>query len=392
MEKKQLKIIIVNENGFETGGAETYVFNLKLGLVQRGHQVKILAAHTDDPSRFSDAEFPVIDQSTVLRLFPYMWHKASLDALNRLIEEFKPDLIHYNFIYYNASPSVLSAASRIPSVYTVHGHELIGPMNLKKTEQCSHPDEQFCIHCLGMVRYYPELLKQRILRKQARNIRLFITPSRNHAKLISSYGFGPVKHLYNGIRLAPFQPPSSKPNILFVGRLVEEKGAIHLVRAMKEILKEIPDAMLTVVGDGESREALEACIKKNALQKHVTLTGKRGNKEIMKYYAESQVVVVPSIYPDNLPTVCIEAMSVGRPIIASRIGGLPELVDDGETGYLVEPGNEAELAEKIISVLSNKKHREAMNIKARKKAEQMFSLDTHAEQMEELFINLVSQT
>lgn len=388
---KKLRILIVNENGFETGGAETYVYNLKKGLENRGHQVKILAGHTDDPTRFSDVEFPLIDQSTVFRILPYIWHQASLDALNAVIADFKPDIIHFNFIYYNASPSVLSAASRIPSVYTVHGHELIGPMNLKKTKKCSHPDEQFCIHCLGIIRYFPERIKQQIIRQLAKHIRLFITPSKNHAKLISSYKFGPVQQMYNGIQLASYQKPVDSSTILFVGRLVEEKGTMHLVKAMKKILSSVPEATLTIVGDGECRSDLKQYIQKNKLDNKVLLVGKKGNKEILNYYKDAKVVVVPSIYPDNLPTVCIEAMSVGKPIVASTIGGLPELVEDGKTGYLVEPGNEDQLAEKIIQVLSNKTHTEQMSKQARTKAEQMFSIENHAEQMESIFIHLLSQ-
>ena len=136
--------------------------------------------------------------------------------------------------------------------------------------------------------------------------------------------------------------------ILFVGRLVERKGVTHLIEAVRR-LPPGSKPRLTVIGDGPERTALEAQIARDALADRVTVRGRVSEAELKDAYASSDVLVLPSILDargdtEGLGVVLLEAMSYGVPVIGSNLGGITDIVRDGETGLLVPPGDPGQLA------------------------------------------------
>ena len=104
----------------------------------------------------------------------------------------------------------------------------------------------------------------------------------------------------------------------------------------------------------------------------------------------STIIIVPSIYGEPFGLVGVEAFSVGRPVIASRVGGIPEWLDDGKTGFLVDPGNPEQISEKVIKLFSDKKLLEEMGKNAHKKAEQ-FSIDKHTKKIEKIYLDVIKK-
>lgn len=154
-----------------------------------------------------------------------------------------------------------------------------------------------------------------------------------------------VRVIGNGVDVPDQQPTrATGRRLLFVGRLVAVKGIRYLIEAMDDI----PSSHLTIVGEGADRAALEAL----ADRRPVTFRGSLEPSDLARLYDAAAMVVLPSTFGEGLPNVVLEAMSHGRTVVATRIAGLEDVVRDGQTGLLVEPGNAAALATAISSLLN----------------------------------------
>jgi glycosyltransferase involved in cell wall biosynthesis len=139
-------------------------------------------------------------------------------------------------------------------------------------------------------------------------------------------------------------------NFIYAGRLNPWKGPQTAIAAMKQLPQ---DCHLYIVGSGDMEKELREAVTAQGLTGRVTLTGHQDSQGIQEYYRKAIAVIVPSIIPENCPLVVLEAMMASRPVIASRIGGIPELVQDGVNGYLVTPNDPAALATAMKRVLRN---------------------------------------
>lgn len=151
-------------------------------------------------------------------------------------------------------------------------------------------------------------------------------------------------------------------NILFVGSIQERKGIMILLKAIKEVKKQIQDIKLYVIGKGNINylNIIDSYCKDNDLLNNVTFCGYQPSTEIAKFHLKSQILICPS-FIENSPNSVAEAMVTGLPIIASRTGGIPSMIKQAETGYLFENGNITELTERIIYLLRNPKERQRIS-------------------------------
>jgi glycosyltransferase involved in cell wall biosynthesis len=176
------------------------------------------------------------------------------------------------------------------------------------------------------------------------------------AREIERFARVPVRVIPYTLGFAP--PPGPRParppgtlRILFVGRLVERKGVAHLVEAVRLLPADL-DARLTIVGEGPERPALESQIARHGLQDRVELRGRVGEDALRAAYAASDVLVLPSILDargdtEGLGVVLLEAMSYGVPVVGSELGGITDIITDGETGVLVPPAEPRRLADAL---------------------------------------------
>jgi glycosyltransferase involved in cell wall biosynthesis len=145
--------------------------------------------------------------------------------------------------------------------------------------------------------------------------------------------------------------------ILYVGKLNEKKGVTYLLQAFHTIAQDQPDCHLVVVGTGLLEESLKRERKRLELESQVTFAGQQGKQAVRNYFQASDLVVVPSIIDstgetEGLPVVLLEALASGKPVVATRVAGAPDVIDDGHNGFLAEPKNPGDLAEKMMRALN----------------------------------------
>ena len=158
-----------------------------------------------------------------------------------------------------------------------------------------------------------------------------------------------IKVVHCGIDTSLFRtvsPPSGRRRLVTVGRLVEQKGQLLLIEAMARAVKTVPDLHLTIIGDGALRSDIEHAIRRAGLQRNVSMLGWLDERGVRRELAAADALVLPS-FAEGLPVVLMEAMASSRPVITTSVAGIPELVSDGEHGWLVTAGDACSLAEAI---------------------------------------------
>ena len=189
--------------------------------------------------------------------------------------------------------------------------------------------------------------------------------------------------------------PAGAPVIGSLGRLTAMKGFGHLVRAMPAILEQAPDTYCVIGGDGDLREDLAAEAAALGIGDRVRLPGHIAWQDTPDLYALCDVVVVPSVMADNgnkdgLPSVLLEAMASGTPVVASRIAGIPDVVCDGENGYLVSPGDEAALAGRIGALLGDPDLARALGRRAQQTMREQYDWQRPANRFAALYLQAVA--
>lgn len=389
-----MKILQINTFGFEAGGAEKSTLNLKEELIKNGHSVKLLTSdHTYGHKIFSDFQFSY-PTNLFLSMFARLFNVSAFLVTKKILTTYKPDVIHLHRMDY-VSPSVLFLLKNYPTVMTIHGPEdfikslfiWFMPHSFFKNHTISKQNLNF----VGKLHYFYHMYLQRPIYKLGlKNVNLFITPSTYFAHRIDE-DIKPILPIHNGVNLFQFFPKQQCDyKLLYVGRLDKTKGVDYLIQAMPEIIKRFPTATLSIVGEGIHRQKLIELTQELNLRKNISFISWQKSEKIKNFYKETDIVIIPSIWPEAFGTVGIEAMSVGRPVIASRVGGMPEWLDDGKTGYLVDPKNAKQISEKVIALFSNKKTLKQMGEKARKKAEQ-FSIDKYVKNIEDIYQKVITK-
>lgn len=181
-------------------------------------------------------------------------------------------------------------------------------------------------------------------------------------------------------------PGGSGKRVAFVGRLDPVKGALLLIEAMAEVLKAHPDATLTLAGDGPARAGAEARSKALGIEATVHFAGFMTQGQVADLLANSDMLVLPS-FAEGLPVVYMEALAARIPVVASRVAGVQELVEDGVTGFAVPPGDVATLADRMIRLMDDPAAARAMGEAGRKAVEAGFDIRREGARLAELFRN-----
>lgn len=357
-----MRICQIVNVGFEAGGAERSVRLLSEGLHARGHDVLVIATdHLLDGTQdvFADILVPAVRGGALKRLTGYFWHGPAYRLVRSAVREFRPDVVHLHTIG-EFSPAVLAATRGPARVLTVHGPEdwtlRLLRWNLRSAATGAPRLSRGDTARLAYLRH----LQRPAYLTGIRRLETLVTPSRFLAgQVLVDAGLVPVRVVPNGIRLPSSAPMPSRPEVLFVGRFQRVKGAHVLVRAFGRIAAHHPGARLTLVGDGPDRAELER-LAADAPAGSIRFAGWLSGDALAQAYREAAVVAIPSIWPENFPTVALEALGTGRPVLASAVGGIPELVRSGHNGVLVPPGDEDALADALGDLLGDPARRAAM--------------------------------
>ncbi len=202
-----------------------------------------------------------------------------------------------------------------------------------------------------------------------------------------------IHRIYNGLNLAEFGRTnfsSTPPLIIAVGRLIAKKGFADLIRACGLLAASGKSFQCEIIGEGPLENELHAQIDQLNLQDRVALSGAKPQREVRQRLAAASVFVLPSVVDaeggmDNLPTVIMEAMATGLPVISTDIGGIPEMLIQNETGFLVRPGDVAALAGAIERLLGDISLAREFGKNGRARASKLFSIEQSARELAELF-------
>ena len=411
-----MKILMCNSFYYYRGGSERYMFDLSKLLEEHGHEViPFSMEHKDNlPSKYSSFFVSHIDYPALLKSKPglreiirafekLIFSGEAKQKIKRLILETKPDIAHIQGIGHEISPSILNVIKsfHIPIVQTLHDYGALCPNTsfLSRGEVCER--------CKGR-RYYNVVLRRckrdslgasllagfsqyvnMLTNVYGRNVDVYISPSRFLEKKFIEHGMKTkIINIPNFINLGEYQLRESNSGYcLFAGRLIAIKGVNTLIEAAKLNRQ----SKILIAGDGELAEEVRKAIAEHHLD-NVTLLGFVEPKELMRFMSSANFMVFPSEWYENYPMSIIESFACGKPVIASNIGALPDLVIDGRTGLLFKTGDAVQLGNKIQYLFEHPAEAEEMGKNGHEFALANNDPESHYRQVMQVYQSLLNSS
>lgn len=366
-------------------------------LEAKGHKVSFLSMHHPQnlPSPYSRYFVSQVDYDqpgNILWQFEtaarVLYSREAKRRMEELVEAEEPDIVHLHNIHHQISPSILHSLKkrRIPVVMTLHDYKMVCPayelfVHNGVCEKCRGGRYYWCLfrRCLkGSVPKSALAVLEMYLHHRALRIYnlvdIFAAPSVFLSNKLQAMGFkGRIIHLPNFMDATKVSPSFGWKETTFVyfGRLSGVKGLFTLLDAARGL-----DAGFKIIGDGPAAEDLRRKAEDEGLG-NVHFLGYRSGKELQEEIRDAMAVVLPSEWYENNPRSVIEAFALGKPVIGARIGGIPELVRDGETGLTFEPGNAQDLQVKIQYLITHPDTVREMGVKARRFVEEKLAPGIH---------------
>jgi colanic acid/amylovoran biosynthesis glycosyltransferase len=297
----------------------------------------------------------------------------------RRVAKHKPVLVHAHFGPAGLTALPLARWLKVPMVVTVHGYD--ATVTDRDLVRANYRARAYVRH-------------RHVLHKEAA---LYIAVSEFLRKEMIAREFPPgriVVH-YIGVDAQFFRPDpevTREPVVLFTGRLTEEKGCAHLIRAMQEVQAVVPNAQLLVIGDGELRKDLERLASKSL--RNYSFLGVQPPAVVRAWMNRASVFSVPSVRArsgatEGLGMVFVEAQAMGLPVASFSSGGVPEAVQDGETGLLAMEGDWRALAGNIATLLQDRNCWQRMSEAGPNRVRRLFNLTTQTSKLENLYESLL---
>jgi glycosyltransferase involved in cell wall biosynthesis len=385
-----MKIALVNNFYYLRGGSERVMFGDRQALLAAGHQLSPFAPQDprNEPAG-SEAFFPeVTDHSTVraaelVKVAVNLVYSNSVGrAFAAFLDDFQPDVIHCHNIYGRLTTAVLDEATirHIPVVMTVHDQKLVCPAYLglrqgKPCQLCSDGGYWRCVRwkchkqsTAGSLAYSVEAYFNRFGGKYD-SVSRFLCPSKFMQQSLIKAGIASARTVYhpNAVETRDYET-HSEPGayLLYAGRLSAEKGILTLLAAIEQL-----NVPLRIAGEGPLEQEIRDLIDSRKLP--VCLEGFCAGERLAALYKSSAFTVLPSLCYENAPMAILESFAYGKSVLASNIGGIPELVADGEVGRLFTPGNVDELTGRAREMWDNREQLKTMGIRARELIERRFN-------------------
>lgn len=400
-----MKILMVNKFLYPRGGAETYMLQIGAYLQSRGHEVEYFGMHDERNvvgNRLGLETAAMDFRSHGLGRVMYPFHILySLEAkrkISRVIRQFSPDVVHLNNIYYHLSPSVIDAAAElgVPVLETEHdphlvcpNHMLMDPETMTPCTRCVEGSVWNCARgrCIHGSRAKSVLgsLEGSLYRHKRTydKLSLLVCPSRFMERMLERDPRfrGKTVFLQNFIRPESRTGGEKGDYVLYFGRLSEEKG----VEGFLEGCRLVPEVPFVVAGRGPLEGLLERDCPPN-----VTYVGFQEGRGLAELIQRARFSVCPSIWYENCPLSVLESLSLGTPVLANRIGGIPELIDEGETGVLMDQFTPEEYARQIRALYRDGE-RLAKLWKNCGRLDSFMTLETYCEKLLELYRSIAGR-
>jgi glycosyltransferase involved in cell wall biosynthesis len=368
------KVIHLVED-LKIGGAERVIADIALGLDRKKYDARVWCV-----TRGGETAAELGQKGIDVQVLGISSYRNPLNTfkLTRQLKAARPDIVHTHGYFASVIGRIAARRAEIP-VILAHVHST-----------------------------YWEYKKRHITieRKLSRFTHKIICCSRaveNFVKNTEKITDNKTIVIYNGVDEERFSPLKSLPSIRAewgmdeetavvgtVSSLTPHKGHEYLIQAASLVLDTLPAAKFLIVGDGPLRQRLEDQAKDLNIHPAVIFTGTR--KDIPEMLSLMDVFVLPSHIREGLGIAIIEAMAAEKPVVATDIGGIPEVVNDSETGFLVDPGNPEALSKAIIELLQNPQRAKIMGEKGRNRVKEMFTTKKMLSDIEKLYQSLANQT
>lgn len=381
-----MKILLVNKFHYRKGGAETYYLTVGSELERMGHEVAYFSMkHPNNlpckwdryfvtQREYNDVKNPL---SAVRDGIALIYSPEAKRNFQALCEEFRPDVVHLNNVHRQITLSVLDAPylkeHHVPVFYTAHDYVTICPGYLmldgegRVCDACLEDGKyRHCIEnrCVKGSRAKSALaaLEASFNRSHHSNERInrVIAPSRfmrsklieggwPEGKVVALQNFADDAILARASGVADDVTDRESPYLLFFGRLSAEKGVDVLLRAFDAAAPSLPrDMRLIVVGDGPDATEFRELAASLDSASRIEFAGYQTGDALQTYVERASLAIASSRCRENMPYSIVEAFAAGTPVVGTRIGGIPELVADGVTGFACEPGDVATMADAMV--------------------------------------------
>lgn len=387
----RLKILFVNDYATTEGGANLMTLRLCEELRRQGHEVRLFASSARMVGGLAD--YVCFGTTSRLRVLLEAFNPSAYRQLRKALAAFRPDVVHVRLFLTQMSPLILPLLKDVPSLYHVSIYKCVCPLGTKLL-----PDRTFCRvragavcyrgGCLPLRAWLPLMLQHKLWRRWRDALDLIVTNSVNVRHQLNAEGVEAGATVWNGVPYREPRPPlAARPTVAFSGRLVPLKGADVLLRAFVRVVEQVPEARLLIVGDGVERGRLERLAAELGLSPHVMMCGWLAPAEAARHVEGAWVQAVPS-FSEHFSLAAGEAAMRGTAVVASSVGGLLDVVQDGRTGFLVPPGDADALAERLLRLLRDRALAEEMGRAARERALEHFDLKTCAANFVRLYRTL----
>lgn len=381
------------------GGAGISTYDLAAGMKKAGHEVFVITTCR----RVSEAGEVKYNGLTVFKIasdYPGKWrwyvslcNWPVVRQVKKILSEIKPDIVHVNNIHFYLSYASIRAAKKYAKAVVWTGRDVMA-FNFAKLTTDRYL-KNFDYHTTwrdhiaqAKKRWNP--LRNFFIKRYLNCADALFAVSEALKNALAQNGIKNVQVVHTGINVdlwrvddanvdvAEFKKKynlGNKKVILFGGRLSEAKGGAETIETLVQIVKEVPDAVLLVISkiDGHT-EQLQKEAGKHGIAGSILFTGWIEREDIKFAYAAADVVLVPSICFDSLPRIVIEAMACAKPVVGTCYGGAPEVIEDGVTGYVVNPFRSEEMARKIIGLLKNPEKIKKFGRAGQKRIETKFNI------------------
>lgn len=405
-----MKVLLVNKFHYRKGGSETYYFTLAEALKASGHEVIFFAMEDEKNLPCEQQEYFVSNASvnggikSKLNMLLHMtYSKEAYKKMTQLLQAEKPDLVILNLVHKQITLSIIDAIKehdpKLPIFWTMHDLIAVCPSYSMRDgsgnicEKCLGGDFSHCVknRCIKGSRLMSLLSKHEAeyirRRKWYDRVDLFICPSEFYRRKLMEGKFtkSPIVTMRNPLPIGTeFEVSAADEGyVLYFGRLSPEKGVKTLIEAAK-----LCGCHLVILGTGPQEEELKDCAEDCA---NIEFKGFQTGEALHSYVRKSKCVVLPSEWYENGPYSAMEAMAMGKPLIVSNNGGLPELVEHGKNGY-VYGYNPQQLADAIVRMqnLSEDAYRDMCNASL-EKAKYLFDAKEYVERIESYYIESKTQ-
>jgi len=385
-----MRIALVNYRYYVSGGPERYMFNIKEVLERNGHEVIPFSIKSSKnvPSPYEEDFLDTVDDQTyfaqskktlrvVLKSFTRMFYSfEAKKAFARFLDKYKPEIVYIIHYHNKISPSIIDVAKarNIPIVHRISDFQYMCPnalfYNERKgiCEDCLNSRSLSCVKnkCVMNSRVYSAIKlaakKLHDFLHTTEKIDAFVVPSAFTMKKLNQFGIPMEKlhHIPTFFNLKNDNVDASyEPYFLFVGRLEKQKGLMTLLKAF--VKSGLPLKIIGFSNDGFEDE-LKAFLRGKTHQ--IEFLGRKSFEEIEPYLKSCLCTIVPSEWYDNFPNVILESFAYKKAVVATDIGSLPELVVNGETGFLFKYGDVNDLADKTKMIVKNTMSAKVMGEKA----------------------------